>query len=52
MPWTPKQTRYLLSKGSPLKPAQRQKMLTELHANPQLAHKVKGVPLKSLMRAK
>ena len=42
MPWTPKQTRYLLSSGSPLTPEQKTKMKGELHANPKLAHKKKG----------
>lgn len=42
MPWTPKQTRYLLSKGSPLSTAEKNKMKGELHANPQLAHARKG----------
>ena len=53
MPWTPKQKRYLLSKGSPLKPAQKQKMVSELHANPELGHMKKGSsPLRSLLKAK
>lgn len=43
MPWTPRQTRYLLSKVSPLKPEQKDKMKAELHANPQLAHAKKGL---------
>lgn len=38
MPWTPRQTRYLLSKGSPLTSDQRTKMLGELHRDPSLAH--------------
>lgn len=42
MPWTPKQTRYLLSSGSPLTPKQKGNMKAELHANPKLAHKKKG----------
>lgn len=44
MPWTRRQVRYLLSKASPLKPAQRDKMLAELHANPAMGHKRKGSP--------
>lgn len=48
MPWTEKQVRYLLSKVSPLKSAQKIKMKGELHANPAMGHKKKGVPLKSL----
>lgn len=47
MPWTPRQTRYLLSKGSPLSGGQKDKMKAELHANPQLAQAKKG----SLRRA-
>ena len=42
MPWTPRQTRYLLSSGSPLSGQQKDKMKAELHANPQLAHAKKG----------
>lgn len=42
MPWTPKQTRYLLSRVSPLTPQQKDKMKGELHADPSLAHKKKG----------
>lgn len=42
MPWTPKQTRYLLSSGSPLTPTQKGNMKSELHSNPELAHKKKG----------
>ena len=42
MPWTPRQTRFLLSKGSPLRPAQKTKMKAELHADPALAHARKG----------
>jgi len=41
MPWTPRQTRYLLSSGSPLSNEQKDKMKGELHANPELAHKKK-----------
>jgi hypothetical protein len=43
MPWTPRQTRFLLSTGSPLKPEQKDKMKAELHADPQLAHAKKGL---------
>jgi hypothetical protein len=42
MPWTPRQVRYLLSKVSPLKSAQQNKMKAELHADPALAHAKKG----------
>ena len=57
MPWTPKAKRFLLSKASPLKPAQKEKMLTELHQNPVMGHAQPGYskgasPLKALMRAK
>ena len=41
MPWTPRQTRYLLSKVSPLSEDEKDKMKSELHANPALAHKRK-----------
>ncbi len=39
MPWSPKQARFLLSKGTPLTPEQKQKMLSELHGNPSLIRK-------------
>lgn len=42
MPWTPRQKRYLLSSGSPLSGQQKEKMLSELHADPSLGHKKKG----------
>ena len=42
MPWTRKEVKYLLSKGSPLKPEQKTKMVAELHANPKLGHARKG----------
>jgi hypothetical protein len=42
MPWTRRQVKYLLSKGSPLNGKQRDKMLGELHANPALGHGEKG----------
>jgi hypothetical protein len=42
MPWTPRQTRYLLSSGSPLSTVQKAKMKSELHSNPSLAHARKG----------
>lgn len=42
MPWTPKQTRYLLSNDSPLSPTEKTKMKVELHRNPALAHAKKG----------
>lgn len=45
MPWTPKQTRYLLSSGSPLSGGQKDKMKSELHADPSLAHRKKGTPM-------
>jgi len=48
MPWTRKQVRYLLSKVSPLTSGQRSKMIGELHANPAMGHKKKGVPLRSM----
>ncbi len=42
MPWTRRQVRLLLSKGSPLTPEQQQRMKAELHANPKLGHARKG----------
>lgn len=50
MPYTPRQTRYLLSSGSPLSPAQKDRMKAELHADPSLAHKKKGGALTEAMR--
>lgn len=44
MPWTRKQVKLLLSKYSPLTPAQQTKMKAELHANPKLGHAKKGTP--------
>ena len=42
MPWTRRQVRYLLSKGSPLKPSQKEKMVGELRADPAMGHARKG----------
>jgi hypothetical protein len=42
VPWTPKQTRYLLSKVSPLSGTQKSKMKGELHSDPSMAHARKG----------
>lgn len=43
MPWTRRQVKYLLDKKiSPLKPAQRTKMLHELHDDPAMGHAKKG----------
>lgn len=42
MPWTRRQVKYLLSKGSPLKPGQKQKMKSELHEDPAMGHAKKG----------
>jgi hypothetical protein len=39
---------FLLSKSTPLTSGQRTKMLGELHANPAMGHKKKGVPLRSM----
>jgi hypothetical protein len=41
-PWTRKQVKLLLSKASPLKPGQQEKMNAELHANPAMGHAKKG----------
>jgi hypothetical protein len=50
MPWTRQQVKYLLSKGSPLKPAQQTKMKGELHSNPAMGHMKKGFGKLSSMR--
>ncbi len=42
MPWTRRQVKYLLSKVSPLSGEQRDKMKSELHANPKMGHAKKG----------
>jgi hypothetical protein len=42
MPWTPKQFRFLMSSGSPLSTAQKDKDKQEAHAEPSLVHKKKG----------
>lgn len=42
MPWTPRQTRYLLSSGSPLSAVQKENMKSELHSAPYMAHARKG----------
>ena len=42
MPWTRKQVKLLLSKGSPLSASQKAKMQAELHSDPSLGHARKG----------
>jgi hypothetical protein len=42
MPWTPKQFRFLMSSGSPLTAAQKEKDKAEAHAEPSLTHRRKG----------
>jgi hypothetical protein len=42
MPWTRKQVKKLLSKGSPLTKGQQNKMKQELHEDPSLGHAKKG----------
>ena len=42
MPWTRRQVKYLLSKGSPLTDEQQDKMKAELHADPEMGHARKG----------
>ena len=42
MPWTRRQVKFLLSKGSPLTPEQEAKMKQELHQNPAMGHEKKG----------
>jgi hypothetical protein len=36
MPWTRQQVKYLLSSGSPLSSAKKEKMKSELHKNPKM----------------
>ena len=42
MPWTRRQVKLLLSKGSPLSPDEQRKMKEELHRDPSLGHARKG----------
>lgn len=42
MPFTRKQTRFLLSNGSPLGDLEKVKIKIELHKHPALGHKPKG----------
>jgi len=42
MPYTRQQVKFLFSSGSPLSPEQKEKMHSELHANPALGHMKKG----------
>jgi hypothetical protein len=42
MPWTNRQFRFLMSKGSPLTEAQKDKDKAEAHANPAMIHMRKG----------
>jgi hypothetical protein len=42
LPWTRRQVKKLLSKGSPLTEEQQAKMKRELHENPSLGHAKKG----------
>lgn len=42
MPYTRRQVKYLLSSGSPLSGAQKDKMKNELHADPAMGHAKKG----------
>jgi hypothetical protein len=44
MPWTRRQVRYLLSKGSPLTGSEKEKMKGELHENPGMGHMAKRNP--------
>lgn len=52
MPWTPRQTRLLLSQASPLTPEQKEKMKSELHADPEMAHAKKGLLARAQQRLK
>jgi hypothetical protein len=42
VPWTRRQVKYLFSSGSPLTGKQKEKMHSELHANPAMGHMRKG----------
>ena len=42
MPYTRREVKFLFSNDSPLSPAQKDKMKSELHANPALGHQKKG----------
>jgi len=42
LPWTRKQVKLLLSKGSPLSDDEQRKMKEELHRNPKMGHAKKG----------
>lgn len=42
MPWTARETRFLLSSGSPLSAVQKENMKSELHANPAMGHARRG----------
>lgn len=50
MPWTRKEVKFLLSKGSPLTKGQKSNMVGELHHNPSMGHAKKGS--KALKRSK
>ena len=41
MPWTNRQFRFLMSKGSPLSQEKKSSMVAEAHQNPGLIHKSK-----------
>jgi hypothetical protein len=51
MPWTPKQFRFLMSRGSPLTAAQKEKDKAEAHADPSLVHHKKGSNLAAALKA-
>lgn len=42
MPWTQRETRFLLSSGSPLSAVQKESMKSELHSAPAMGHMRKG----------
>lgn len=44
MPWTNKQFRFLMSSGSPLTEAQKDKDKAEAHANPAMVHEKRKSP--------
>lgn len=50
MPGTRRQTRFLLSSGSPLTAEQKDKMKAELHQNPQMGEVKKGLLHRAMER--
>jgi hypothetical protein len=52
VPWTQQQTRYLLSKGSPLSEKKKAEVIGELHADPSIGHKAPGPAANAESRAR